>query len=208
MNLKGKIINWDDDKGFGFVEPIGGGNRCFVHIKAFENRSRRPITGDLIVYQQQTDTNGKYKAKNIAYANERKSKSFAKKNITKSKKKNASRIITFLFFTILAVTIWQNLIPITLLYLYCGASVITVLFYAIDKSAARNQRWRTPEKHLYLMSLLGGWPGAFFAQHVFRHKSSKVSFIRIHWIVVMLNISAFFYLLTANGQQFISNFIG
>ncbi|MEH6454645.1 MAG: DUF1294 domain-containing protein, partial [Psychromonas sp.] len=34
MKFQGKISNWQDGKGFGFVEPTGGGQRAFVHIKA------------------------------------------------------------------------------------------------------------------------------------------------------------------------------
>ena len=49
MKLQGKILNWNDDKGFGFVEPNGGGQRAFVHIKAFKNNARRPVNGDIIV---------------------------------------------------------------------------------------------------------------------------------------------------------------
>lgn len=31
MKLQGQVVNWNDDKGFGFVEPNGGGDRAFVH---------------------------------------------------------------------------------------------------------------------------------------------------------------------------------
>ena len=48
MRHQGKITHWQDDKGFGFVEPDGGGERAFVHIKAFAVRSGRPAEGDLI----------------------------------------------------------------------------------------------------------------------------------------------------------------
>ena len=32
MKLQGKIVNWNDKKGFGFVEPNGGGERAFMFI--------------------------------------------------------------------------------------------------------------------------------------------------------------------------------
>ncbi|MGD9578618.1 MAG: DUF1294 domain-containing protein, partial [Syntrophorhabdus sp.] len=34
----------------------------------------------------------------------------------------------------------------------------------MDKSAARNERWRTQESRLHLFALIGGWPGALVAQ--------------------------------------------
>lgn len=43
MRIKGKIASWHDDKGYGFVAPVSGGEQVFVHIKAFSNRNRRPL---------------------------------------------------------------------------------------------------------------------------------------------------------------------
>jgi len=38
MRHKGKIVRWDDDKGFGFITPHNGGPEVFIHVKAFETR--------------------------------------------------------------------------------------------------------------------------------------------------------------------------
>jgi cold shock CspA family protein len=43
MRYQGKITNWKDDSGFGFITPITGGSQIFVHIKSFKNRKRRPV---------------------------------------------------------------------------------------------------------------------------------------------------------------------
>ncbi|MCB1577615.1 MAG: cold shock domain-containing protein, partial [Xanthomonadales bacterium] len=51
MRFVGRIAEWNDEKGYGFVEPNGGGERAFVHVKAFERRNRRPADGDLISYE-------------------------------------------------------------------------------------------------------------------------------------------------------------
>jgi uncharacterized membrane protein YsdA (DUF1294 family) len=37
-------------------------------------------------------------------------------------------------------------------------------------------KWRIKEDTLHVWSLAGGWPGAWFAQQVLRHKSRKESF--------------------------------
>ena len=75
MRFQGRIKNWNDDKGFGFIEPNGGGNRSFVHIKSFHKPSRRPVEGDIIVYEQVKDAKGKFKALNIRFARERRLRS-------------------------------------------------------------------------------------------------------------------------------------
>ena len=53
-----------------------------------------------------------------------------------------------------------------------------------DKRRAEQERWRMPENFLHLLELLGGWPGAFVAQRLFRHKTSKFSYQLVFWLIV------------------------
>ena len=76
---------------------------------------------------------------------------------------------------------------------------MTFIAYAIDKSAARQDKWRIPEAHLHLLAVIGGWPGALIAQHVLRHKTRKPSFRFFFWITVFLNLGIFFWAKTPNG---------
>ena len=71
---------------------------------------------------------------------------------------------------------------------YFIMSLFTFYMYAKDKSAARNRTWRTKENTLHLLALFCGWPGAFMAQRMLRHKSSKQPFRLIFWLTVILNI--------------------
>lgn len=68
--------------------------------------------------------------------------------------------------------------------------VLTFGVYGADKKAARSGQWRTPEKTLHLLALAGGWPGAWAAQRLFRHKSSKPSFIAVYRATVGLHLAA------------------
>ena len=76
----------------------------------------------------------------------------------------------------------------TLLGVCVVLSFITFLVYAIDKRAARQRRWRIPEKLLHLLGVAGGWPGALAAQQVLRHKCSKRPFLLVFWLTVVLNL--------------------
>ena len=73
------------------------------------------------------------------------------------------------------------------LLIYGLASGVAFVLYAYDKQQARHGRWRTPEKVLHGVELLGGWPGALVAQQVFRHKTRKVSFQVWFWLIVAVH---------------------
>lgn len=77
--------------------------------------------------------------------------------------------------------------PVGFSYYMLGMSLISMLLYALDKSAAVSQRRRVPEDRLHILSLSGGWPGAMLAQQMFNHKTTKVSFRALFWATVVLN---------------------
>lgn len=68
---------------------------------------------------------------------------------------------------------------------YPALSAIAFGLYGHDKSQARKQGSRTPEKLLHATELLGGWPGALVAQQAFRHKTRKVSYQMVFWLIVL-----------------------
>lgn len=87
-----------------------------------------------------------------------------------------------------------NTLPAIVLLIYASLSLLTFVLYWHDKRAAKKGSHRTSEKTLQLLSLAGGWPGALFAQRIFRHKSTKKSFQATYWVVVFLNLIACFIL--------------
>ncbi len=90
-----------------------------------------------------------------------------------------------------------------IVWLYLVLSLVTLLVYFLDKLAAKNKQWRTPEKTLHLLALLGGWPGALVAQQLFRHKSKKAAFQRIFWLTVFTNCTLLVWLIThTNNPKF------
>lgn len=84
--------------------------------------------------------------------------------------------------------------------LYAAASLVCVVAYTADKSAAQQGRWRIREAHLLLLGLAGGWPGAIVAQQLLRHKSSKASFRAAFWATVVLNVAGFLVLVSPHGR--------
>ena len=51
MRYQGKISDWKDDRGFGFITPNGGGAKVFVHVSAFRKGEARPVENDLVTYE-------------------------------------------------------------------------------------------------------------------------------------------------------------
>ena len=80
-----------------------------------------------------------------------------------------------------AVIDWRLLVIFPL-----GLSLLAFVAYWSDKSRAEAGEWRVPEATLQFFGLLGGWPGAFLAQRAFRHKTSKVSFQVVFWLIVLM----------------------
>ncbi len=65
------------------------------------------------------------------------------------------------------------------------------MVYWFDKNAAIQRTWRVKERTLHLLALLGGWPGAYAAQRILRHKTVKQPFQAIFCMCVVLNIVGF-----------------
>lgn len=183
MRFAGRLTDWNDDKGYGFVVPNGGGERAFVHIKAFARGSRRPVTGDLISYLPSPDGRGRLQATQVRHAGQN-----IEARPSPSRAPRAALGLTALGVAVAAAL--MGLIPLALGVIYVVMSGVTYVMYFFDKAAAGRGRQRTPENTLHLMALLGGWPGALMAQQVFRHKTVKQPFQGVFWFTVAVNLAA------------------
>ena len=196
---KGKIVTWNDDKGYGFIEPFDGGKQVFMHISALGNRSRRPVAGDVVTYAVTRDDKGRRRAANANLAGTRRSSKPSQPGI------GAALPMAFVFLAAVGGLAATGIVPGLVPMIYVVMSVVTFGAYAIDKSAAKRGTWRTSESTLLLLGLAGGWPGALLAQRSLRHKSRKPSFQAAFWITVVLNCAALAWLNTDAGLAFIDD---
>lgn len=58
----GKLLRWNDDRGFGFIASKTDPQGIFLHISALGRIPRRPKVGDIIVYQRVVQADGRVKA--------------------------------------------------------------------------------------------------------------------------------------------------
>ena len=199
--MAGRLTEWNDAKGFGFVIPNGGGERCFVHVHDFPRGSRRPVTGELISYLPGLDPRGRPRARDARFAGQ------AAATATRSAKPKSAAphrlpriilgVVALLLVAALAMLHW---IPVELAAAYGFLSVISLLAYRVDKAAARRGEQRVAESGLHLLDLLGGWPGALVAQAVFRHKTIKRPFQVMFWLTVLVNLAAVAWWLRPAGS--------
>lgn len=201
MRTEGKIVFWDDDKGFGFIEPSNGGGQVFLHIKSLRNSSKRPVINQLVTYSLSSDKQGRPRAAKATLAGDK------TQDKDKRKKGSLSILIAALFLCVVVISVLTARIPPLILGLYLVLSLLTFVMYARDKAAAEKGAWRTQENTLHMLSLVGGWPGALIAQQQLRHKTNKKSFRSVFRLTVLLNCGAFIWLFTPSGAAMLHFFI-
>jgi len=202
MRYQGRIATWKDDKGYGFILPNEGGEQVFLHISSLSNRQRRPAGNELVTYELMTDGKGRVQAVSVTFVGER---------LTTSALPGRSKLppmFAACFLAFVATVVFFGRLPFAVLALYVVASLLAFFAYAIDKSAAKRNQWRTQESTLHLFALIGGWPGALIAQRLLRHKSTKASFQVVFWITVALNCGALGWLLSPYGARALQSVMG
>lgn len=190
MRLCGILRSWNDERGFGFIEPAKGGKDIFVHIQAFPPGSGRPMIGQILTFEIGLGPNGKKRAHSVQYqVRDREPRTHRAESPATWTLPRLLVIPAFASVWLYVASRWpvNPMVPAV----YIGLSLLAFLAYAVDKSAAIKGGWRTPEKTLHLLSVAGGWPGALLAQQLLRHKCSKPSFVAVFWITVATNIVGF-----------------
>ena len=191
---QGKITSWKDDQGFGFIASNNGGPAVFVHIKSFAIQGIRPAGNDIVTYDLTINQKGQSRADNVAFVRDR-----ASRRAPPAASRSLAAAAGFL--GLIALLVFTGALPLLVLGVYLGASVMAFIAYAVDKSAARKNQWRTKESTLHVLALIGGWPGALVAQQIVRHKSKKGSFRVVFWLTVVVNCAALGWMLTASGSS-------
>jgi uncharacterized membrane protein YsdA (DUF1294 family) len=82
---------------------------------------------------------------------------------------------------------------------YVLMSALAFALFWMDKRRAARGQWRIPERTLHVVEILGGWPGAWTAQRVFRHKWRKTRYMVVFWAIVGAHLLAWVWWTGAVG---------
>lgn len=221
----GIIDSWDDQKGFGFI-AVAPGKKVFFHISAMRG-SHRPVQGDSVLFQAGTDKQGRPIATHVRSAdltidnpgirikpriNNKENQHSAKKQRPLNAHRLIEREIPWVKLLLLLILPFAGALDLIMDYgvvwtfpVYLIASVVSYYFYWDDKRRAKNNEWRIPEANLQFWALLGGWPGAFIAQQQFRHKTKKLSFRIVFWVIVIAHQLLWFDWVVMDGKWLVAS---
>lgn len=201
QKLDGTIIQYDNEKKFGFIQTKNNKD-IFFHIREFRPR-REPAIGEQIVFELGEDNQGRICAVNIqelsfiiqkekekAQKIQRRQayEAYQERQEQKHSVLNAVCIFGLVYLILIAIAILFFNISKLIFIWYIIISIVSFVVYYLDKVAAENDERRTPEKTLHLIDVLGGWIGASFAHKFLNHKATKAEFRVVFYITIIVNI--------------------
>ncbi|MDK1684600.1 DUF1294 domain-containing protein [Acinetobacter terrestris] len=200
MRDQGRLVEWFDDKGYGFIQPNDASkDRVFLHIKDFARQGPRPIVGCALEYTVLLDGDGRFRAQQVMYLKASQTQKILPKpkNVNGQQQKlRPMQIACIAYILALAVFTLLGMLSGMVLLFISITNALTYWLYAQDKEAALLGNRRIPEQSLHILSFLGGWPTAWLAQERLRHKTQKQPFRKIYFCTIALNILLILWLIS------------
>lgn len=173
--VQANLVEWKDDKGYGFARLPGGTARIFVHVRSLEKSAPRPKKGDVLELELVEGRKGPA-ARNVRVLSEVEIAHILPYHVVTA---------TMLFILVQLVVILGRA-PFGLVVYYTLFGAISIWLYGRDKQAAIAGQWRVSETQLLAVDLIGGIIGGLLAQHRYWHKTSKQTFqTRVFAIVAL-----------------------
>lgn len=172
----GRLVKWNDEKGYGFIQPADGSPDVFVHVSGLLGGTRRPKEGDEVRYEMDRSQR-RAKAVNVRV------KALPLPNTVPL----AYAVGTFCLglYLLYAFRILDARAPVLG---YMTMSVITFGFFYVDKKRAEEDRWRLTETSMHVLEILGGWPGSIVALGMLRHKTRKAEYLAMLCVIIAVHV--------------------
>lgn len=200
MRDQGRLVEWFDEQGYGFIQPNDLTKpKVFLHIKDFVRSGPRPIVGCALEYTVNFDERGRYRAQQVIYlkAAQVKASSQSVSTLPSTAAKRPLMQVWVMIYAgiILGLSLAKLLPAYSLMFIIC-MNVLNYWLYAQDKEAAQLGHRRIPEQTLHVVSFLGGWPAAWYAQQKLRHKTQKQPFRQIYFCTIAFHILFIIWLIS------------
>jgi uncharacterized membrane protein YsdA (DUF1294 family)/cold shock CspA family protein len=196
---QGRLIKWDDAKGYGFIAPADGGDAVFAHISAFVASRARPAVGDKVRYSVRQEKGKGLRAEGVHLP-----------LLLQDRIEGAvlvAMITATLFFSAVLWLSREYVFSYFLVVALVALSVITLLLYGWDKRSAVKDKQRVREDTLHLLALAGGWPGALIARPLFRHKTRKQPFATLFGATVVCSVACLLFFLLSEQAVTLRNWL-
>ncbi len=204
MRKQGKIVRWEAERGFGFIrsDHAGDAQEAFVHIRELRHGTQ-PEVGLRVEYDE-IHIGGRGPRAVAVVARDQAHQSFgparssprathrsARQESNPQRASGSMSMIGLPLIVLYAATlIWASVngrLPAVAPLLATLLNAVTFFVYWLDKYASLHRQWRTSESTLHAFALAGGWPGAWLAQLLLRHKCTKASFREVFWATVLVH---------------------
>jgi uncharacterized membrane protein YsdA (DUF1294 family)/cold shock CspA family protein len=205
MRKQGTVVRWNGAKAFGFIKSDQTPADIFFHIRDF---SGTPVpTAGLQVDFEEIQVGGKGpRAVQVRPLTSVKNPNVTRQPARPRRAEQPSRrapetaspaqpnglvmALMLVWLVLLVAGAFTGRFTWFVLPAALGLNLMTFYTYWQDKHAARQGAWRIKEDTLHLLGLAGGWPGAWFAHQILRHKSSKQAFRAVYWATAIFNTAA------------------
>lgn len=212
MRKQGTVVRWDAERGFGFIRSPDTAVEIFFHRRDY-SENRAPAEGLSVTFEEihvggkgpralsvrPTPNTIETPAPAIEpddpaalLPRSRPARRSTPPHVNKREERLYWTALGLMGFWLLLwlVGIGLGRFPWVILTGVIMINLATFYVYWRDKEAAIQGGWRASENQLHGLALLGGWPGAWFAHQILRHKSSKQAFRTLYWVTVAVNFLA------------------
>lgn len=184
MAEQGRLVQWNDERGFGFIEASSG-KRHFVHISAIARSAARPRIGDEVRFEPSLGADGRPQARAVRIIDA------DPPPVTPRSARGLDwrvPVALILLSGLLAGLVLANL-PQNLVLIYLAMGVVSFIAYGSDKYYAEAGQWRTREKTLLGFDLCFGIVGGLLGQSIFRHKTRKPGYVASTVVIALAHLA-------------------
>lgn len=191
MAENGQLVQWNDERGFGFIEA-GNGQRHFVHVSSIGRIATRPRIGDSVTFEPHRGSDGRLQARSVRILGANPAPSFATRARGEpAKATNLDWRLPFVLglLAILAAGFALGRIPLALILGYFGMGLVSLIAYRMDKHFATTGQWRISEATLLGLDLCLGVMGGLLGQALFRHKTRKPGYVAATVLILAAHLA-------------------